>query len=105
MSRFMKVFGSILQAALAIIDFLTLLYLIVLVAAFFIRLFRLEERHEFVKYIFAIAEPPIQFLKKYLPDLEVNVEKHGPVDLTPIVVFLGLSCIRILLEFLRRGFY
>jgi uncharacterized protein YggT (Ycf19 family) len=105
MSSFVKFFGSFFQGLLAIIDFLTLLYLIVLVAAFIIRLFRLEDRHEMVKYVFAIAEPPMNFIKKYLPDLDVKVEKHGTVDLTPMVIFLGLSCIRILLEFLRRGFY
>ncbi len=76
-----------LLALVQIIDTILFLYVIVLVAAVVVSWVNADPYNPIVRVIHGLTEPVLARVRRYIPPL-------GGLDLTPLIVLLGISFVR-----------
>jgi YggT family protein len=88
----MFVFGNLLQAVAIMCDRLLQLYSFVVLMAVLISWVRPDPYSPIVRFLRAATEPVFAWVRRHLPFAVV-----GMLDLSPILVFLGIWCVRMFL--------
>ncbi len=92
---------TILAALLAGVNYVLGIYLFILFVHIALNFVRADPSNVIVSFISAITEPPCRFLLRKFPKLLIN-SRAGAVDLSPMVLMVGIACVRILLDYLHQ---
>lgn len=87
----MFVFGYFLTAVATVIDWILLLFIWIVVARAVLSWVSPDPYNPIVRFIYNVTEPVLARLRAYIP------MTFGGIDLSPIVIILGCSFLRIFL--------
>ena len=92
----MFIFGRLFLAVAKILNFLLVLAILIFIVRALLSWFQADMRHPVIAFIHQITDPPLKFIRRYIPPL-------GNVDLSPMIAilicyFLNIWLVRSLAE-------
>lgn len=99
----MDFLSTIIAAVLAGVSYILGIYLFLLFANMILSFVRADPGNGVVRFVNAICEPPCRALRSRFPGLIIS-SGGGAVDLSPMIVMLGIGVVRIFLDYLHDYF-